>query len=95
MGVRIECCHKTGCIGSVVISVVWLYGFSLPELPSPCEVVCFTVEVDSTLGSRLAEMVEGEGCVLKHAPVQISHTVEKPGGVLVHWEQVWISSITA
>lgn len=62
--------------------------FSFPELPSPSEVACFTVETSPDLQEQLVSLVEEEARVLKRAPVQILHTDEKPGGVTVHWGEV-------
>ncbi|KAK7078196.1 hypothetical protein SK128_014425 [Halocaridina rubra] len=63
---------------------------SLPEVPALCAVPSVSVEFpsDPTLLEGLHDLLENAGRVSRMGPVQITNIVEKPGALLVSWEEV-------
>lgn len=60
----------------------------LPEVPSLSEVAYVGVDFSDSLADQLHDLVLGEGRIYDRAPVQITETEERPGGILVKWEEV-------
>lgn len=60
----------------------------LPEVPSLSEVAYLSVDFDAGLSERLHELIGEEGRVYDHAPVQITDIEERPGALLVKWEEL-------
>ncbi|OWF53626.1 cytokine receptor-like factor 3 [Mizuhopecten yessoensis] len=61
---------------------------SVPAVPHLSDVPCISVELDKCLGDRLSELIAQEGRVLERSPIQITDTIERPGGILVKWIEV-------
>ncbi|CAL4179828.1 unnamed protein product, partial [Meganyctiphanes norvegica] len=62
----------------------------LPDVPELCAVPCVSVEFPSepTLEESLQNLIQGAGKVSRIGPVQITHINERPGALLVAWEEV-------
>ncbi|XP_042883473.1 cytokine receptor-like factor 3 [Penaeus japonicus] len=63
---------------------------NLPEVPVLCAVPCISVEfpTDPTFIEEVREVIEQAGNVSRMGPVQITNIVERPGALLVTWEEV-------
>lgn len=63
---------------------------SLPEVPALCAVPSVSVEFssDPSLLEGMHELLDDAGRVSRMGPVQITNIVEKPGALLVSWEEV-------
>lgn len=63
---------------------------SLPDVPELCAVPCVSVEFPSepTLEESIQSLIQGSGKVSRIGPVQITNINERPGALLVSWEEV-------
>ncbi|KAK6168986.1 hypothetical protein SNE40_020124 [Patella caerulea] len=61
---------------------------SVPEIPDRSAVPCITVDLASSLRSVLNEAIQKEGKVIAGAPVQITDIAERPGSLLVKWNEI-------
>ncbi|XP_066961686.1 cytokine receptor-like factor 3 [Macrobrachium rosenbergii] len=63
---------------------------SLPEVPALCAVPSVSVEFpsDPSLIEGMHQLLADAGTVSRMGPVQITNIVEKPGALLVSWEEV-------
>lgn len=62
--------------------------FSVPEVPCLSEVAYVDVVFHDDLSNHLEDLVSEEGRLFDRAPVQIVETVERPGAILVSWDEV-------
>lgn len=64
--------------------------FSLPAVPSLEEVpdVSFQCPMES-VSVKVEQTLSGVGAVSRMGPVQVTEVDEKPGALLVRWEEVW------
>ncbi|XP_060075688.1 cytokine receptor-like factor 3 [Ylistrum balloti] len=61
---------------------------SVPAVPHLSDVPCISVELDRDFQDRLSQLIALEGKVLERSPIQITDTIERPGGILVKWIEV-------
>ncbi|XP_033738001.1 cytokine receptor-like factor 3 [Pecten maximus] len=61
---------------------------SVPAVPHLSDVPCISVELDHGFQDRLSKLIAQEGKVLERSPIQITDTIECPGGILVKWIEV-------
>lgn len=62
--------------------------FSVPEVPCLSEVAYVDVVFHDGMSNHLEDLVSEEGRLFDRAPVQIVETVERPGAILVSWDEV-------
>ena len=62
--------------------------FSLPEVPSLADVANIEVTFSDDLREQLGSLLVSEGQIHERAPVQIVEIEERPGGLLLKWEEV-------
>lgn len=60
----------------------------MPEVPSLGDVAFLCVDFHAGLTERLQELIRMEGKIYDRAPVQITEVEERPGAILVKWEEV-------
>lgn len=73
----------------LIIFLVVLYCiFRLPEVPSLSEVPFITTNFTDDLFKEIQSLVDSDGRVYERAPVQITEVEERPGALLVKWEEV-------
>ncbi|XP_045214073.2 cytokine receptor-like factor 3 [Mercenaria mercenaria] len=60
----------------------------LPEVPCLSEVAFISVDFNDGLSERFHDLIEEEGRIYDRAPVQIIDVEERPGALLVKWEEV-------
>ncbi|KAF7280628.1 cytokine receptor-like factor 3 [Rhynchophorus ferrugineus] len=60
---------------------------NLPEVPEPKEVPYISFYFDPFHESELKQIIDNIGEVYKIAPIQIQKVSQKPGAILIEWEQ--------
>lgn len=60
----------------------------LPEVPSLSEVPCITAIFTDDLYKEICSLASSDGKIFERAPVQIMEVEERPGALLVKWEEV-------
>ncbi|XP_041363481.1 cytokine receptor-like factor 3 [Gigantopelta aegis] len=60
---------------------------SLPEIPCRSAVPNITVQLSGKLVNQVSELVQNEGRVVGRAPVAITDIEERPGSLLVRWNE--------
>lgn len=60
----------------------------MPEVPSLSEVAFISVNFEEGVVERFQDLIADEGSISDHAPVHITEVEERPGALLVHWEEV-------
>lgn len=61
---------------------------SLPEVPHPSQVPCISFNFDPMLPSQFATTLSSHGTVSQTSPVQITKSFDRPGALLLCWEEV-------
>ena len=70
------------------IIVYYYFTFRLPEVPSLSEVPYITTDLTDDLYKEIQSLVSNDGRIFERAPVQITEVEERPGALLVKWEEV-------
>uniref|UniRef100_A0A6A7FQI7 Cytokine receptor-like factor 3 n=2 Tax=Hirondellea gigas TaxID=1518452 RepID=A0A6A7FQI7_9CRUS len=60
----------------------------LPSVPELCSVACASVLFESTTAQQLLPVLQQYGTVRRQGPVQITLVHEKPGALMLYWEEV-------
>ena len=58
-------------------------------MPTLSEVAYVDAVFTDGLSQHVAVLLEDEGRLFDRAPVQVIETIERPGAILVTWEEVW------
>lgn len=59
----------------------------LPEVPNPAHVANIDVNFSTKLLPEISTIIHNHGLVTAFSPVQIVYTEERPGGLVIHWEE--------
>ncbi|XP_067136712.1 cytokine receptor-like factor 3 [Centruroides vittatus] len=59
----------------------------LPEVPNPAQVANINVNFSTKLLPEISSLIHNHGFVSAFSPVQIIHVEERPGGLVIHWEE--------
>ena len=65
-----------------------IYLESLPDLPDPSEIAFVTIDLPYGANQLLAEAIHDYGRVLRQPPVIITGVFERPGALLIVWNEV-------
>ena len=57
-------------------------------MPSLSEVPYITTDFSEDLYNEIQSLIAGHGKIFERAPVQITEIEERPGALLVKWEEV-------
>ena len=85
--------HSNGryiCQNHDVANLFYYFTSRLPEVPSLSEVPYITTDLTDDLYKEIQSLVSNDGRIFERAPVQITEVEERPGALLVKWEEVSI-----